>query len=253
MDRGAWCAGVHEVAKSRTWQSNWTELKEYISPFSKSSIQSRGNFQYTVLKKHFTKLHFVLRWHSSGEAHWSKKMTNILEKNNKRKTPWAQDLCTRLWLRSTLSTFGLYFCYCYLEIPDNFWRRSLTLPSFTAPFKSFNQSWGQTEKMLKSLPSCAWSFQIYDWHLSFPVGTRGKEPTCQCRRHRLDRCIGKTPWSRAWQPIPVFFAWRTSWTEKSGGLQSIGLRRTWLKWLSTHTWLASMIGELYLDRERICQ
>ena len=28
MDRGAWCAVVHGVAKSRTWLSDWTELTE---------------------------------------------------------------------------------------------------------------------------------------------------------------------------------------------------------------------------------
>ena len=27
MDRKAWCAVVHGVTKSRTWPSNWTELK----------------------------------------------------------------------------------------------------------------------------------------------------------------------------------------------------------------------------------
>ena len=28
MDREAWCAVVHEVAKSQTWLSNWTELNK---------------------------------------------------------------------------------------------------------------------------------------------------------------------------------------------------------------------------------
>ena len=30
MDREAWRAAVHRVAKSRTWLSNWTELKSFI-------------------------------------------------------------------------------------------------------------------------------------------------------------------------------------------------------------------------------
>ena len=41
----------------------------------------------------------------------------------------------------------------------------------------------------------------------FPGGTSGKEPVYQCRRRK--RCgfttwIGKFPWRRAWQPLPVF-------------------------------------------------
>ena len=42
---------------------------------------------------------------------------------------------------------------------------------------------------------------------SFPGGTSGKEPTCQCRRlkrHRFDPWVGKIPWRMAWKPTPVF-------------------------------------------------
>ena len=43
--------------------------------------------------------------------------------------------------------------------------------------------------------------------MGFPGGARGKEPACQCRRHKrcgFDPWIGKIPWRRAWQPTPVF-------------------------------------------------
>ena len=50
-----------------------------------------------------------------------------------------------------------------------------------------------------------------NWYLSlsqgFAGGTSGKESTCQCRRHKrhgLDPCFGKIPWSGAWQPTPAF-------------------------------------------------
>jgi len=41
----------------------------------------------------------------------------------------------------------------------------------------------------------------------FVIGTSGKEPTCPCRRckrHGFDPWVGKIPWRRAWQSIPVF-------------------------------------------------
>ena len=43
--------------------------------------------------------------------------------------------------------------------------------------------------------------------LVFPGGASGKEPACQCRRHKrcgFDPWVGKIPWRRSWQPTPVF-------------------------------------------------
>ena len=43
--------------------------------------------------------------------------------------------------------------------------------------------------------------------LGFSGNASGKEPTCQCSKHKrlgFDPWVGKIPWRRAWQPIPVF-------------------------------------------------
>ena len=42
------------------------------------------------------------------------------------------------------------------------------------------------------------------WRPLLIGGARGKEPACQCRRLRFDPWVGKIPWRRAWQLIPVF-------------------------------------------------
>ena len=44
-------------------------------------------------------------------------------------------------------------------------------------------------------------------HRGFPDGASGKEPACQCRRHkrcRFDPWVRKIPWRRAWHSTPVF-------------------------------------------------
>ena len=56
--------------------------------------------------------------------------------------------------------------------------------------------------------------------VGFPSGTSGKEPICQCRRHkrcRLDPWVRKISWRRAWQPTPVFLPEESPWTEEPGG------------------------------------
>ena len=45
------------------------------------------------------------------------------------------------------------------------------------------------------------------WITGFPGGTNGKEPSCQCRRHKrhgFDPWVRKILWKRKWQPTPVF-------------------------------------------------
>ena len=52
-----------------------------------------------------------------------------------------------------------------------------------------------------------------------PRWCSGKEPTCQCRRHRrpgLNPWVGKISWSRKWQPTPGFLH------GKSHGQRSLG-------------------------------
>ena len=46
----------------------------------------------------------------------------------------------------------------------------------------------------------------------------------QCRRSGFNSCIWKIPWSRAWQPTPVFLPGKSTWTEELGGFQFMGLQ-----------------------------
>ena len=60
-------------------------------------------------------------------------------------------------------------------------------------------------------------------------GTTGKEPACQCRRHkwhRFDPWVRKTPWRRAWQPTPVLLPGESPWTEESVRLWSMELQKS---------------------------
>ena len=66
----------------------------------------------------------------------------------------------------------------------------------------------------------------------------GKESTSQCRRHkrfRFNPWVRKIPWSRKWQPTPVFLpgkfhGQRSLWATVHGVPKS----QTRLKWLRTH-------------------
>ena len=50
-------------------------------------------------------------------------------------------------------------------------------------------------------------FLLLHTKFCFPGGTSGKEPACQCRRHKrrgFNPWVGKIPQRRKWQPTPIF-------------------------------------------------
>ena len=56
----------------------------------------------------------------------------------------------------------------------------------------------------------------------------GKETTCQCRRCmrcRFDHQVGKIPWRRKWQPIPVFLPGKSQGQRSLTGYNWWGCKR----------------------------
>ena len=137
-----------------------------------------------------------------------------------------------------------HFSYFSREWMPTYWRDwggTLATLSSKCPLNTCSDSKSFIHKIMNST------------HLkAFPGGASGKEPTCQCRRHkrrRFNPWVENVPWKRAWQPTPVFLPGESSWTEGPGGLRSIGLQnRTWPKRLSTMT---THLKFLYLLPTRI--
>ena len=64
--------------------------------------------------------------------------------------------------------------------------------------------------------------------LGFPGGASGKEPPCQCRRHKrrgFDPWVRKIPLEKEMTTHSSILAWRIPWTEEPGWLQS--LAKSW--------------------------
>ena len=52
---------------------------------------------------------------------------------------------------------------------------------------------------------CTKNLCVDIWSSGFPGGASGKEPACQCRRHKrlgFNPWVKKTPWRKAWKPTP---------------------------------------------------
>ena len=66
-------------------------------------------------------------------------------------------------------------------------------------------------------------------HIGFPGGAGGKEPTCQCRRHKrygFNPWVGKIPWKLAWQPTPVFLPGKFHGQRSLAGYNSWGHKKS---------------------------
>ena len=51
-------------------------------------------------------------------------------------------------------------------------------------------------------------------------------PLHETLESRFDPWVGKIPWSRAWQPTPVFLPRESPWTEEPDRLQSMGSQKS---------------------------
>ena len=84
-----------------------------------------------------------------------------------------------------------------------------------AAFYGVAQSWGTRLKRLSSSSSSI-----------HPGGASGKERAWQCKRCGFDAWVGKNPWSRKWQPTPVFLSGESLGERNLRGY-SPGIRKEW--------------------------
>ena len=53
----------------------------------------------------------------------------------------------------------------------------------------------------------------------------GKEPACDCQETRVPSLAQKDPLEKEMATHSSILAWEITWTEKPGGLQSMGLKK----------------------------
>ena len=83
------------------------------------------------------------------------------------------------------------------------------------------------EPIEKVSPASLFSMR-QSWVWGFPGGTNGKEPTWQCSRHKrhgFDPWVGKIPWRRALQTVPIFLLGEPQGQRSLAGYSPGGLQR----------------------------
>ena len=75
-----------------------------------------------------------------------------------------------------------------------------------------HQTWWCVSSSSWAMPSSPYNSMrkigfLFTYSEGFSGGASGKEPTCQCKkhkRHRFNPLVRKIPWRGKWQPTPVF-------------------------------------------------
>ena len=94
---------------------------------------------------------------------------------------------------------------CNSHVVQTFFKMYLPKITFSNTINFFKESFFKDFPTHTTYLSCRWAVNLM--FPGFPGGAGGKEPTCQCRRHKkfaFDPWVGKILWKRAWQPTPVF-------------------------------------------------
>ena len=107
---------------------------------------------------------------------------------------------------------------------------------------------GWTRIQTKKVSWCQISKKNTILHFSrciLPDSTVSKEPACQCRRHKrcgFNPCIRKIPWSRKWQPTPVFLPGKSHGQTSLEGYSPWGRKESNMtEHAHTHTFLMPII------------
>jgi len=64
---------------------------------------------------------------------------------------------------------------------------------------------------------------MVEW--GFPGGSVVRESGCQFRRLRFNPWVGKIPWSRKWQPTPIFLPGKFHGLRNVAGYRWMGSQR----------------------------